>query len=146
MATQRRPGSRLEWKLNLTRALFERNLDIDETYQLIDFIDWLMVLDDKREARFDAALRTIGEEHTMSTTLPPRQLRLMARSHEEGELEGEQKTLRANIAEILEIRFGTVLADIMEHLNQSDAIQHLRDLHRSAIRAASLDAFRSQLS
>lgn len=75
-------------------------------------------------------------------TLPPRQVRLMARSEREGEL----KTFRTNIVDVLEIRFGTVPADIMEYLNQSDAISHLRDLHRSAIRAASLDAFRSQLT
>ncbi len=145
MATQRRPQSRLEWKLNLTKALFERNLDIDQMYQLIDFIDWLMVLDDRREARFDAALRTIEEEYQMPT-LPPRQVRLIARNRQEAELEGQLTTLRTTTVDVLEIRFGTVPADIMEQLNQIDAIPHLRDLHRVAVRTTSIDEFRTYLA
>ena len=75
-------------------------------------------------------------------TLPPRQLRLMARSEREGEL----KTLRTDIVEVLEIRFGIVTADITEQLDQVDDVSHLRVLLRVAVRVESVDEFRAQLS
>lgn len=150
MATRRRPQSRLEWKLNLTQALFERNLSVDETYQIVDFINWLMVLDDRREALFDTALKDMEEKYQMTSTLPPRQLRLMAKSHEEGKQEGKQEgelaTFRANILDVLEIRFGTVSEDIQEHLNGRDDVTYLRNLLRTAARPATLDEFRDQLA
>lgn len=108
-----------------------------------------MVLDDKREARFDAELRTIEEKHQMPT-LPPRQVRLIARNRQEAELEGELKgqlnTLRTDIADVLEIRFEAVPVDITEQLNQIDDVSHLRILLRVAVRVVSIDEFRAQLS
>lgn len=79
-------------------------------------------------------------------TLPPRQLRLMARSHEEGELAGQLTTLRMDVVEVLEIRFGTVPADITEYLSQNDDVSQLRVLLRVAVRVVSIDEFRTHLA
>jgi hypothetical protein len=56
-----------------------------------------------------------------------------------------QKTLRANIAEILEIRFGALPAEITEILGGIHNAEILQELHRQAVKCASIDEFAEHL-
>ena len=51
-ATHRNPESRLQWKLSLTRRLFERGYNRQDILGLFRFIDWVMVLPNELEHEF----------------------------------------------------------------------------------------------
>ena len=144
LATVRKLESRLEWKLRLSKALYDRSYDVGEIQQLLDFIDWLMVLDDRREAHFDAAIRQYEEEKTMPT-LSPMQKRFAAIGKQEGKQEGVLLTFHENILEILNLRFGPVPMDLSEAVQEVEDGRLLRSLHLAAVQVTSLDEFRRLL-
>lgn len=66
-----------------------------------------------------------------------------------GRQEGRQEGLsgmRDNILTVLEVRFGETPLFIRERLQQTDDLAQLKQLHRQAILAASLDEFIRKLS
>ncbi len=65
---------------------------------------------------------------------------------EEGKLEGELKTMRANIQEILDARFGSPPRLLVDNLEQIGNPEYLRTLLRQAVTCTSLDVFTEQLS
>jgi hypothetical protein len=132
----RKPESRLEWKLRLSKALYDRSYDVLQIQQLLDFIDWLMVLDDRREAHFDATIRKYEEEKTMPT---------MSSMQKCFRAEGAREMQREDILEILNLRFGSVPADLAETVQQIENGKQLRSLHLAAVQVTSLDEFRRLL-
>ena len=64
----------------------------------------------------------------------------------EGELVGEQKTLRATIAETLQLRFGLLPVDLTTWIQGISDLEQLRRLQRQAVTCPSLDTFAEQLS
>ncbi len=135
LATVRKPESRLEWKL-LSKALYERSYDVLQIQHLLDFIDWLMVLDDRREAHFDATLRKYEEEKTMPT-MSPMQKRFMAK--------GAVENRREDILDILNLRFGSVPPEVEEAIQAIEDTKTLRTLLASAVQVSTLDDFRRLL-
>jgi hypothetical protein len=156
LETVRQSESRLEWKLRLAKALYDRAYSELQIQQLVDFIDWLMVLDDRREARFDEALRQYEEERTMPT-LSPYQKRFIAKGKAEGREEGLQEgreegreegvlaTLHEAVLEALSVRFHPVPEDIGVIVEQITDQSDLKRLLRAAIQATTVDEFRSLL-
>ena len=134
LATRRQPKTRLEWKLRLAKALYDRDYSEEQVQQLVDFIDWLMVLDERWETRFDEALRRYEEERTMPT-LSPYQRRFIAK----GELEG----LREALLVTLEVRFNGVPQDIIDAVNQIEDRNVLMKLQHAAVQIATVEEFRS---
>jgi len=69
--------------------------------------------------------------------------------HQDGERKGRQEgrllTLRDNVVEALEIRFGEVPAGLREEIEAIADETKLRRLHRSAIQTPTLDAFAGDL-
>ena len=59
---------------------------------------------------------------------------------------GEQKALRATIAETLELRFGTLPPDLTTWIQGISDLGQLRGLQREAVTCSSLDTFAEQLS
>lgn len=136
LATVRQPASRLEWKLRLAKALYDRDYDEAQIQQLINFIDWLMVLDDRREARFDAVLLQYEEERTMLAVS-----RLEQRFTVKGLLEGRREDVLDNLVS----RFDPIPEDITEAIQQITDQALLKKLHRAALQVETLDKFRDLL-
>jgi hypothetical protein len=136
VATVRKPESRLEWKLRLSKALYDRSYDVVQVQQLLDFIDWLMVLDDRREAHFDATIRKYEEEKTMPT-MSPMQKRFMAK--------GAVENRHEDILDILNLRFGSVPPEVAETVQQIENGKQLRTLLAAAVQVSTLDDFRRLL-
>lgn len=126
------PESRLEWKLRLAKSLYDRNYREAQIQELINFIDWLMVLDDNRDARFDEMMRKYEEEKAMPT-LSPYQKRFIAK--------GNQEALRLT----LEVRFEPVPKDILDAVDKIDDRNLLMKLQRAAVQVATIDEFRNLL-
>jgi predicted transposase YdaD len=67
----------------------------------------------------------------------------LAEGETRGEARGESKGLRAAILETLELRFHEVPYEVRESLEGITDLSQLRSLHRLAVTAPSLSAFRS---
>ena len=141
MATMGKPESRLAWKVRLASSLYAHGYTDERVQQLVELIDWLMVLDDKREERFDETMRLYEAEHTMET-ISPYQKRFIAKGKREGRQEGRQESL----LDVLEARFDDVPDYIIEAINLINDAGMLRTLIREASRVGSLEEFNSLLS
>jgi len=63
---------------------------------------------------------------------------------QEGRLEGIASLYRA-LLEVLEVRFGSVLAGLAETLSTVSDLEKLKALHRAALTSSDLEAFLSAL-
>ena len=63
----------------------------------------------------------------------------------EGELVGEQKALRATIAETLELRFGTLPTDLTTWIQGISDLGQLRGLQRQTVTCPSLEIGRAHV-
>ena len=140
METLRQPEARLEWKLRLAKGLYDRGYSEEQIQQLVEFIDWLMVLDEAREERFDSALRQYEEKRTMPT-LSPYQQRFIARGKQVGLVEGRQEAVLDNLAAHLD----AVPDDIVAAVRGVRDPERLRRLQLAAIRVLTPDDFRALL-
>ncbi len=122
--------------MRLSKALYDRSYDVVQVQQLLDFIDWLMVLDDRREAHFDATIRKYEEEKTMPT-MSPMQKRFMAK--------GAVENRHEDILDILNLRFGSVPPEVAETVQQIENGKQLRTLLAAAVQVSTLDDFRRLL-
>jgi hypothetical protein len=141
LATMGQPETRLEWKLWLARALYDRNYGEERIQQLVDFIDWLMVLDDKREERFDETIRKYEEEKTMPT-MSPYQKRFL----DKGKQVGQQQGLREALLITLAARFEVVPEDIADAINRIENHKRLITLQRAAVQITTIEEFRPLLA
>ena len=141
LSTMGQPDTRLEWKIRLATALYARGYSAEQIQQLVDFIDWLMVLDDKREERFDEMMRKYEVEHTMET-LSPYQKRFIAKGKQEGRQEGRQEGLQMgrceDLLEVLRARFEVVPLETIEAVRTIASPERLAELFRAALHALTL--------
>lgn len=100
-----------------------------------------MVLDEKRDARFDQMIQKYEEEKTM-VTLSPYQKRFIAK----GKQEGLQDGLREALLLTLTVRFERISDDLRAALNQIEDHDTLTRLQQAAVQAATMDEFRSLLA
>ncbi|MEE8524407.1 MAG: hypothetical protein V3T72_10790, partial [Thermoanaerobaculia bacterium] len=83
MCPRKDAEGRLHWKLRMVRHLYERGFKRREVERLFRFIDWLMVLPEELEQRFDIQLRQLEGETKM-----PYVTRFERRAIERGRAEG----------------------------------------------------------
>ena len=140
LATMGQPESRLEWKLRLAKSLYDRNYAETQIQELINFIDWLMVLDENRDTRFDEIMRKYEEDNTMPT-ISPYQKRFIAKGKQEGRSEGLQEGRSEMghelLRELLEERFGPLSLESIEKVNGLTENQ-IKDLARRLMRAQNI--------
>jgi predicted transposase/invertase (TIGR01784 family) len=67
--------------------------------------------------------------------------KLKAQGHQEGLSQGRLVSLRANVIDALEVRFGSVPAGLLEGIERQEDEAKLRQMHRHAIQCASIEAF-----
>ncbi|HBK62807.1 MAG TPA: hypothetical protein DEG17_23555 [Cyanobacteria bacterium UBA11149] len=63
--TKSNRNKRKEWKLILTRQLYEKGYGIEDIINLFSFIDWVMSLPEELEQEFWQKLRNFQEEQRM---------------------------------------------------------------------------------
>jgi len=156
LATMNQLETRLEWKLRLAKDLFASNYNETRIQQLIEFIDWLMVLDDLREKTFDTALHQYEEESGMQT-ISPYQRRFIAKGRQEGRLEGlEEGKLEGKLEGLLEgtqkavlvvlaLHFSPIPGDVVESIRKTTDVVALTRLLSFAAEVSTLEEFRAAL-
>jgi hypothetical protein len=105
--TTRDPNSRLQWKIQLVRFLFERGWTRQDILELFRLIDWLMVLPDELERKFDTDLAAFEQEKQMPY-VTGFERRAIEKGLSQGLSQGQIEGLRDAIQAVLEVRFGGI--------------------------------------
>ncbi len=136
-ATHRNPESRLQWKLSLTRRLYERGYTREDIFGLFRFIDWIMVLPKELARSFKQEVRSYEEANRMRYVTSIERL-----AKEEGMLQ----TLQENVIKILQTRFGVTPSSVVEVINGIGDQSLLQTLFTNAITVGSIEEFQQLLN
>ena len=123
---------RYNWKLTLTRLLYERGYGRDEVLGLYRFIDMVMGLPEGLEEEYHEEVFREEEVRDMPYITTAERI-------------GMLKDAREMVLEALEERFGVVPSDLEEVVRSQRDREVLRRWHRLAIRVGSLEEFRREV-
>ena len=145
--TTRDPNSRLQWKIQLVRFLFERGWTRQDILELFRLIDWLMVLPDDLERKLEANLAAFEQEEKMPY-ITGFERRAIDKGLSQGLSQGQVEGLRDAIQAVLEVRFGGVDQHTLDELHSLtdrkslqaaraavqtiDSVESLREIWRQA--------------
>ncbi len=134
--TRKDNQDRKQWKMALTRSLYNGGFTRQQILDIYWFIDWVMHLPTEIAEQFDRELQDFEKEKKMTyvTTMERR-----------GIEKGRQEELREDIKDVLDERFGECSYAIIEALSMLEDVTQLRALHRLAVRIESLAAFQKHL-
>src|SRR5206468_5847783 len=123
-ATRRAPESRLEWKLRISRGLYERGFSREDVMELFRVIAWMMALPPDLEQRFDTEIEEYATEKKM-----PYLTSFERRGIQKGREEGVVLGLRRAVLSALQVRLGGVPDPIREAIEAVDDAARLEALH-----------------
>ena len=144
-ATQGQPQQRQQWKWDLIRRLFERGYDKEDIRQLFRLVDWMMTLPDELQHRFENQVTQYQEERNMPL-LSHMELRAEKRGKQLGLELGSLQTARESVLDNLNVRFGEISPELAETISAIEDLLWLKQLHRHAIIADSVEAFQQFLA
>lgn len=138
--TRKYPEDRFQWKLRLCKLLYERGYGKEDILELMRFIDWIMVLPEELEKRFDDAMLQYEEERTMQyVTSFERQG--IKKGIQQGIQQGLLQNSREAVIDILQVRFELVPDDIVETINSLEDLAVLKELLKKAATIESVEDF-----
>jgi hypothetical protein len=137
--TRRNPRRRLEWKLTLTKMLYERGYDERTVIDLFRFLDWLMFLPEELQQSYRGEVERYGEEKKMpyAWTIEG-QAQLKGRA--EGRVEGRLETTM----DLLQQKFGALDEKIESSLHEL-TYEQLKQLTGLLLKLDTLDQLRDWL-
>lgn len=135
-ATRRDPEGRLQWKLTLVKTLYKKGYGKDDILELFHFIDWLMVLPEDLNQRFEETIKQYEEETKM-----PYVSSVERRALQRGLLEKSREA----VIEVLETRFEAVPQSMSEIINGLNDLSYLKALLKEAVKTPSLENFKQAL-
>ncbi len=152
LQTRASDEERKQWKYNLVRRLYERGYQREDVLHLFRFIDWLMKLPEELEEAFWQEVQRYEEANRMTYITSVERIGIqkgLEQGRQEGILQGIQQgqigSVRDSVIEVLEIRFGDVLNDVLEVIGRIENIAILKHLHKKALTASSLQEFAQSL-
>jgi len=142
--TRGRAREGFEWKLRLTRMLYERGYSREEVWGLYRFIDLVMRLPEELEEVYHEEIIKDEEVKAMPYITTAERIG-MKKGMEQGLQQGMLEEAREMVLEALEERFGEVPSDVEKAVREIKDRDTLKRLHRQAIRCGSLEGFRKIL-
>ena len=150
-ATARQPEERFDWKLRLFKLLYHKGFSREDILELTRFLDWIMVLPEDLEKRFEAAMVEYEEEERMKYVTSFERIATkrglekgMQQGMQQGMQKGELKRAREDVLDILMARFEQITTDIVEVINRLNNSAILKDLLKKAALADSLQTFEAE--
>jgi hypothetical protein len=128
--TRDNSSKRFDWKVHLTRRLYDVGYSEKEVVEMFRLIDWLMVLPERQEQAFRIELQQIQEEKQMPYITS---IERLARQ------EGREEAMREDIIDVIEVRFTSCPESLQKYLADQHDHQKLRELLRRAAVCASPD-------
>ena len=120
--TRNNRQERLEWKLSLTRRLYQQGYQRQDVINLFRFIDWLMSLPKNLEQEFWREIRQWEEETRMPYITSVERLGI-----EQGIEQGMQREGANLVLRLLNRRFGQVTTSVEKQIRQL-SVKQLEDL------------------
>ncbi len=120
--TRNNRQERLEWKLSLTRRLYQQGYQRQDVINLFRFIDWLMSLPKNLEQEFWREIRQLEEETRMPYITSVERLGI-----EQGIEQGMQREGATLVLRLLNRRFGQVTTSVEKQIRQL-SVKQLEDL------------------
>jgi hypothetical protein len=121
-------NQRKEWKLTLTRRLYEKGFEREDIINLFRFIDWVMSLPEALEQEFWQELRNFQEEQRMPYITSVERIGFK-RGLEQG-LEQSKQQMRQVLTEsiqlVLEMKFGSLGLNLLPEISEIEDIEQLR--------------------
>ena len=139
--TRRKTQERYNWKLRLTRMLYERGYSRDEVLGLYRFIDMVIRLPEELEELYHEEIAREEEVKGMPYITTAERIGIR-----KGIQQGMLEDAREMVLEALEERFGDVPGDVEEKVKGIEEREILKQLLRHAIRCDSLEEFRERLN
>ncbi len=162
--TRKRPDDRYYWKLRLFKILYERGYSKDDIVELTRFLDWIMVLPEELEQRFEENITQLTEEEAMRYIASYERIWLergmkqgaeqglqqgLRQGLKQGFLEGEEQgkrlvrleIYRNSIVDILEARFAPLPRSIINKIHEIDDVSVLKELLKNAATTSSPEEY-----
>jgi hypothetical protein len=147
-ATKDDPAKRKEFKFQLVRRLYDRNVPRKQVRLLFRVIDWLMKLTGPVAEEFREELRRFEQERKMPYVTSIEQLAKqegVEEGREQGLEQGLVEGLHSGIESVLEVRFGPTAADLMPEIQAVHTPNRLRMILQAAKTSPSPDELRKLL-
>jgi len=136
-ATRQVSLERKEWKLALTRQLYEKGYERQDVINLFEFIDWVMSLPSELEQEFQQELSQYEEERRMPYITSVERIGIQ-KGIKQGLLKGISLGLRrkfgseglGRLPEISELQDVNLLEAILERLETASTLDELRQIYQ----------------
>lgn len=119
---------RFEWKLALTRRLYERRFSREDVINLFGFIDWVMSLPEELEQEFWQEVRNFEEEQRMPYITSVERIGIQ-KGIEQG-IEQSREQMRQVLLESLELglefKFGNSGLGVLPEISRVQDVEQLR--------------------
>ncbi len=138
--TKRAPDQRKEVRVRICKGLYQRGYGRDDIIALLRFIDGIMTLPRELAVAFWQEIREF--EESMGT---PYISSIERMGRDEGRQEGRVVTLREDILDNLEARFGVVSDEVRHKIESTEDESRLKELHRKAVVVSDLATFSQEL-
>ncbi|GAK52178.1 hypothetical protein U14_03429 [Candidatus Moduliflexus flocculans] len=158
--TKKHPERRFDWKFRLYKLLYERGYDKQDILELTRFIDWVMVLPDELQLRFDETITAYEEERRMQYVTSFERIGMekgrqqgiqqgilqgIQQGMQQGQEKGQLEQSRLAVIDVLSVRFTTLPPAILTWLFQCHELGVLNALLRQAVTIPSLKEFEALL-
>ncbi|PID56503.1 hypothetical protein CSB45_10750 [candidate division KSB3 bacterium] len=128
--------------------LYERGYSKEDILELARFIDWIMVLPEDLEQRFDEAIAQFEEEQNMQyvTSFERQGIKKgMQQGLQQGFQQGLLEKSREDVVEILQTRFENIPQTFIVSINRIADLVKLKDLLKKVVTVNNLDEFQKFL-
>ncbi len=156
LETKDAPETRMQWKSRCYRLLYERGYSKSDIFELMRFIDWVMVLPKELEQRFENTISEYEEEHKMRYITSHERIGF-EKGIQEGIQQGMQQGLQQGrdlgiieksqeaVITILQARFSLVPETITYSLKKNYRQNVLDRLLKEAVTTSSIEDFQNVL-
>lgn len=148
--TRNNRNERLQWKLILTKRLYEQDYSREDVVNLFRFIDWLMSLPEDLEADFWQQIQQLEVERQMPYITSVERSGIqkglaqgLEQGLEQGRSEGIREGLLEGIALGLRLKFGSVGLSLLPEISQIAQLEQLKAILAGLAEANTLEQLRS---
>jgi len=120
-ATRLERLERFEWKLAITRRLYEKGYGREDVINLFQFIDWVMSLPEELEQQFWREVRNLEEERRMPYITSVERI-----ATEKGIQQGMRQGLLAAIELDLGLKFGSEGLQVLPEISRIADVEQLK--------------------
>ena len=144
LQTSRNPDKRSAARWQLTRSLYEHGYSKDAINEAYRLIAWMMRLPKTHALQFRERLVDFQKEINMPYLIDTEEIAI-EQALSQGLSQGRLLALQEDVIEVLAVRFANVPGGLSEAICGITEEPRLRDLHKAALRAASLEDFARSL-